>query len=178
MIPINHSSGASFQKGASADEAVIPWKGSLPQILALAAHFVFAVLALDVVVAEELLLQADILTGPLAVSCSAQKVILLHTVTTIWTFVGLVALSIIKTVTIFAFTLFSRSQGAVDLIFFSFTMNDPVTLVLVLDAHTLVLPDAVIESYRASCSARQIISTISTLSQLNRVATVHAIVFK
>ena len=43
------------QRQASAHVAVIPRKDSLPQILALAMLFVFSVLALYVVVAEELL---------------------------------------------------------------------------------------------------------------------------
>ena len=66
---------ADVQRQASAHEVVAPWKGSLSQILVLAALFVFSVLALYVVVAEELLLQADILTGPLPVSCSAHQVL-------------------------------------------------------------------------------------------------------
>ena len=62
------------QRGASAHKAVIPWKGSFSQILILAVLFVFSVLALYKVVAEELLLQADILTGPPPASCSAHQV--------------------------------------------------------------------------------------------------------
>ena len=54
----------NVQRHASAHVVVVPWKGSLSQILVLAMLFVFSVLALNVVVAEELLLQADILTGP------------------------------------------------------------------------------------------------------------------
>ena len=66
---------ADVQRQASAHEVVAPWKGSLPQILALAVLFVFSVLALYVVVAEELLLQADISPGPHPVSCSAHQVV-------------------------------------------------------------------------------------------------------
>ena len=66
---------ADVQRHASAHVVVAPWKGSLPQILALAVLFVFSVLALYVVVAEELLLQADISPGPHPVSCSAHQVV-------------------------------------------------------------------------------------------------------
>ena len=71
---------ADVQRRASAHVVVTPWKDSLSQILVLAALFVFSVLALYKVVAEELLLQADILTGPLSVSCSAHQVLLILTV--------------------------------------------------------------------------------------------------
>ena len=63
------------QRYASAHVVVAPWKGSLSQIFVLAALFVFSVLALYVIVAEELLFQADLLTGPLPVSCSAHQVV-------------------------------------------------------------------------------------------------------
>ena len=80
------------QRQASAHVAVIPRKDSLPQILALAMLFVFSVLALYVVVAEELLLQADILTGPLPVSCSAHQVLLILTLAASWSLVGFVTI--------------------------------------------------------------------------------------
>ena len=75
---------ADVQRHASAHVVVAPWKGSLSQILVFAALFVFSVLALYVVVAEELLLQADILTGPLPVSCSAHQVVFILTMVINW----------------------------------------------------------------------------------------------
>ena len=70
---------ADVQRGAFAHKVVINWKGSLAQILVLATLFVFSVLTLYVVVAKELLLQADILTGPLPASCFAHQVLLIFT---------------------------------------------------------------------------------------------------
>ena len=151
---------ADDQRGAFAHEVVFPWKGFFSQIHVLAALFVFSVLALYVVVAKELLLQADILTSPLPVSCSTHQVVLILTVATRRTLEGLV--------TFLMPTLFCGCKVAIGFIFFFFTMNNSIALVLVLDAHRQVLP------LPAPCCAHQVAPTISIFSRLNIAATVLA----
>ena len=65
------------QERALAAVIVVPGEDTLSDLLLFAAILVLAVLALEVVVADELLLQANILPGRPSVSCSTHQLLLL-----------------------------------------------------------------------------------------------------
>ena len=89
---------------------------SLAHVLLLTAHLISPVFTLEMVVAEELFSQADVLLRPPSVSCRTHHVTI-FTVITIWHFVGPNALA--ENVTATLLVIFTR---AVFLIFFVFAV--------------------------------------------------------
>ena len=65
------------QERALAAVIVVPGEDTLPDLLLFTVVLVLAVLALEVVVADKLLLHANILPGRPSVSCSAHQLLLL-----------------------------------------------------------------------------------------------------
>ena len=112
---------------------------SLLFVFRLTALFVPAVFTLDMVVAEELLFETDLPSGPSPISCRAHQIVPFLTASTTWGLVDLITLVWVETVPR-SRTLFSCLPSTVCLVFFFLTMNNSIALVLVLDAHLQVRP--------------------------------------
>ena len=65
-----------LQEGAWADEPIVTSEDLLPQIFFLTSLLVSCIFTLDIVVALEPLLQADLQSSPFSVSCSAHQLLL------------------------------------------------------------------------------------------------------
>ena len=62
-----------LQVGALTKIVVVPREDALPQVFFLALLFIVCIFTLQVVVTLELLLQTDLVSGPLPISCSRPR---------------------------------------------------------------------------------------------------------
>ena len=80
------------EEGASADNALVPGEDPFLLVFLLTHFFIFSILALEVIIALELLLHTNLPPGQPPISRRAHHLLLL-TVSTSWRLVGLVAIT-------------------------------------------------------------------------------------
>ena len=74
----------NVQERASANDAMVLFEYSLLFVHRLTVLFVPAVFTLDMVVAEELLFETDLPSGPSPISCRAHQIVLFLTASSTW----------------------------------------------------------------------------------------------